>query len=152
LAAVWRLRTAGRTRAHAAQGGAVRQRRAAARAARGRPQPQREPRARHLGWTPLHSAAGEGEAACVELLLQHGAQIDAADSEGVTALHRAASGDHVACAKLLLAHGTRLDPPLLTAEEKRTPLHYAARAGATAVAVLLVQSGLNPHCRDAQGA
>ena len=116
----------------------------------------RNPNASHehgiSGWTPLHSAAGEGEAACVELLLQHGAHIDAADSEGVTALHRAASGDHVACAKLLLAHGTRIDPPLLTAKEKRTPLHYAARAGATAVAVLLVQSGLNPHCRDAQGA
>ena len=59
----------------------------------------------------------------------------------MTALHRAASGDHVACAKLLLAHGTRIDPPLLTAEEKRTPLHYAARAGYMDVVTLLVQRG-----------
>ena len=43
-----------------------------------------------LDWTPLHWSVYENEAACVELLLAHGAPVNAADSHGITALHVAA--------------------------------------------------------------
>lgn len=43
-----------------------------------------------MGWTPLHEAVSEDNVECISLLLEHGADIDAADSESCTCLHLAA--------------------------------------------------------------
>lgn len=115
----------------------------------------RNPNATHekgiSGWTALHSAAGEGEATCTALLLQHAAAVDATDATGMTALHRAATGAHLECARLLVGGGAVLEPPFLC-EERRTPLHWAAMAGATDVASLLMGAGALPTYRDMHGA
>jgi ankyrin repeat protein len=42
-------------------------------------------------WTPLHMAAQSGSVDCIELLLQHGANIEATTSDGSTPLHIAAA-------------------------------------------------------------
>lgn len=115
----------------------------------------KDPNATHehgiSGWTPLHSAAGEGEARCTELLLLHHATVDSTDATGVTPLHRAAGAAQVECCQLLLRAGARLEPPFLC-EERRTPLHWAALGGATDVAKLLLISGAVPTHRDMSGA
>jgi ankyrin repeat protein len=115
----------------------------------------KDPNATHehgiSGWTPLHSAAGEGEARCTELLLLHHAAVDSTDATGVTPLHRASGAAQVECCQLLLRAGARLEPPFLC-EERRTPLHWAALAGATGVAKLLLASGALPTHRDSSGA
>ena len=43
------------------------------------------------GWTPLHSAISAGHEDSSQLLLEHGAAVDAATSGGRTALHYAVS-------------------------------------------------------------
>ena len=140
----------------------------------------KDPNATHehgiSGWTPLHSAAGEGEVCafvtlplsrsfphtklmsflgeqvgCTELLLLHHAAVDATDATGVTALHRASGAAHVECCQLLIRAGARLEPPFVC-EERRTPLHWAALAGATDVARLLLASGAVPTYRDMSSA
>lgn len=44
----------------------------------------------NLGWTPLHLASYFGHKEAVELLLDHGADINAVNDFGDTALHKAA--------------------------------------------------------------
>lgn len=44
----------------------------------------------NLGWTPLHLASYFGHKEAVELLLDHGADIDAVNDFGDTPLHKAA--------------------------------------------------------------
>lgn len=60
------------------------------------------------GCNLLHIACQIGDLSLVELLLQHGAQVDAVDSLGRTALHHSVLHGKNPCAKLLL---TRYDPP-----------------------------------------
>ena len=50
----------------------------------------------------MHFAAFGGYDAVYELLLDHGAKVDAADGDGMTALHIATKGGQVAVCKLLL--------------------------------------------------
>jgi hypothetical protein len=60
------------------------------------------------GHTALAMAAARGGAAgsaCVRLLLDRGAVVDAADYEGDTALLEATRGGHVQCVRLLIAGG-----------------------------------------------
>ena len=46
------------------------------------------------GWTPLHQAAAHGRLDLVELLLDHGADVDATSDDGRTAQDLALAGDH----------------------------------------------------------
>src|SRR5688572_14927452 len=57
------------------------------------------------GWTALHHAAFEGHERMAGMLLGAGAQIDAADSDGVTPLMLAANMGKKDCARLLLERG-----------------------------------------------
>ncbi|PRW20575.1 E3 ubiquitin- ligase HUWE1 [Chlorella sorokiniana] len=59
------------------------------------------------GSQPLHLAAEGGSVGCIDLLVRHGAPIDAADSAGCTPLAGAVLGraPHAACALRLLEHG-----------------------------------------------
>lgn len=71
---------------------------------------QRGSRVDRSGWSPLHYAASGPDPATVELLLKHGAGIDARSPNGTTPLMMAARYGSSAAAELLLARGA--DPRL----------------------------------------
>jgi hypothetical protein len=75
-----------------------------------------------LRMTPLHKAARDGDTNEVELLLAHGADVNAKDNYGNTALHLAAANDHKDVAELLLAHGAEVNA---RDNQGVTPLHKA---------------------------
>ena len=59
----------------------------------------------HMGLTPLHWAAQQGDKCSTAVLLKFGADPNAADHNGLTALHRAASGGNKSCISQLLEAG-----------------------------------------------
>lgn len=78
---------------------------------------------------PLHDAAGRGDVAQVQRLLDQGGDVNAREDQwGVTPLHLAAT---VAVAQVLLAHGAAVSPK---SHGGLTPLHIAAVHGHVAQA------------------
>jgi hypothetical protein len=75
---------------------------------------------------PINSAAGSGASEIVALLLERGADVDAAQRGGYTALHSAAHNGNEELARVLLAAGA--DPTRAT-DDGRTPADLAAEAG-----------------------
>ena len=61
------------------------------------------------GETPLHIALSHIHDQVVTLLLQHGAEVNKANSNGDTPLHRAAIHGRVSVLKLLLQHGASVN-------------------------------------------
>lgn len=71
---------------------------------------QRAPSLPTASWnSPLHIAAQEGHGDIVRMLLEHNADCNEKDSDGVTPLAHAIRGGHEAAVRLLLLHGARLD-------------------------------------------
>ena len=90
----------------------------------------------------LSYAAGQGAAASVALLLDHGADPNARGSRGLTPLMMAAATDDTAkSAEVLLARHANVD---LRDEAGRTALDWALMRGETAVARVLRQAGAMP--------
>nr|XP_024395266.1 ADP-ribosylation factor GTPase-activating protein AGD3-like isoform X2 [Physcomitrium patens] len=81
------------------------------------------------GCNLLHIACQIGDLSLVELLLQHGAQIEATDSLGRTPLHHCVLKGKNLCAKLLLTRGSKPRAPDITG---KTPLEIAVEKGASA--------------------
>jgi ankyrin repeat protein len=71
----------------------------------------------------LVGAAGAGDTATVERLLELGIPVDTRDDDGATALHAAAFSGSAGTVRLLLAHGA--DPELRDANWNSTPLGWA---------------------------
>ena len=105
----------------------------------------------HKFRTPLHLAAAHGQKKCVEVLLEHGAHVNA-ESEGEwTPLHNACerSRDSLAIVKLLLDKGAVLDRKTRNGE---SPLHIAAAAGnLEVVRFFLTHKEVKRTTRDAFG-
>lgn len=113
------------------------------------------------GRTPLHQVAAyaytaEAAVAAVLALLEAGASVDAAVSDGCMPLHFVAqnsSGPAVAApVPLLVAHGAEVDARC--SERGYTPLHLAAGNRCPSVAstsALLAEPGAQVGCRDAHG-
>jgi ankyrin repeat protein len=102
--------------------------------------------------TPLlHHAATALAFDVIQLLLEHGVEINATDKGGETALHRAcdvrmADPDPVRkTLNLLLARGA--DPNARNWDQV-TPLHQAVRARNLAAAEVLLAKGADPNARD----
>jgi uncharacterized protein len=72
--------------------------------------------------TPLHSAAAGSHAAIVKLLLEAGADPNAAQDGGFTPLHSAAQNDDRVSAEALLAAGA---DPSLASDDGKTPAQLA---------------------------
>ena len=82
------------------------------------------------GYLALQWAALNNRVAAATLLLERGADVNAADGQGQTALHWAAVRGAVPVAELLLRSGARLE----RADSRGyTPAHVAAQYGHTAV-------------------
>jgi truncated hemoglobin YjbI len=105
------------------------------------------------GRTLLHGAAAAGCLPAVELLLDLGAAVGAADGSGRTPLFgvanecRGASGSAVA--RALLRRGAAADAR--DRVKRCTPLHAAARRGSVAVAAALLDGGADLEARDVAG-
>lgn len=90
--------------------------------------------------TPLYLAAASGHAHCVECLLQHQADPNAADVEGRTPLIAAAGAGRGSIVQRLLAAGAS---PIAVDQLRRTALHWAAHSGDLEAAQALVQAANN---------
>ena len=86
------------------------------------------------GNTPLHSACASGHCDLAAFLLDSGAEIDAAQENGMTPLHLAAGGHHAGLVQLLL---DRKAAPKAKDAEGRTPLAIAQRLERNELADLL---------------
>ena len=93
------------------------------------------------GSTPLHCATWKGHQGVVEVLLSHGADVNARNNNehwGTTPLHAAAHANQRAIAELLIAHGADIHATNLNG---RTPLAETEFHKARPVANLLKQHG-----------
>ncbi len=113
------------------------------------------------GATPLHAATQSGStrywdvisgphAEVLELLLRHGAPVDAVNDANETALHGAASHCHLEAVELLVRHGADVNA---RNKANATPLHVGAAAyrGAFDVIDLLIAQGADPNAVDDKG-
>ncbi|KAG0615040.1 hypothetical protein M758_5G009800 [Ceratodon purpureus] len=78
------------------------------------------------GCTLLHIACQIGDLTLVEVLLQHGAQVNCADTLGRTPLHHCVLSGNNSCAKLLLTRGAK---PGAVDIAGKTPLECAVEKG-----------------------
>lgn len=90
----------------------------------------------------------------LRLLLEFGADVNAADGGGHNPLYRAANGqgraeDGRAAIELLLPHGA--DVNQVTGVGGMTPLHMAARRGTSSIAEALLDAGADIEAKDKKG-
>jgi uncharacterized protein len=102
------------------------------------------------GFTALHFAAFFGHAGAVELLLDHGAEVDALGRGWMTgtALHSAVSRKRSGIARRLLEAGAN---PNARQSAGWTPLHSAANNGDLASLDLLLDAGADPSATNDEG-
>ncbi|MDE3007301.1 MAG: ankyrin repeat domain-containing protein, partial [Gemmatimonadota bacterium] len=91
---------------------------------------------------PVADAAMRGDIEAVRSLLRSGADVNAAQGDGMTALHWAARLGQRELAEVLVFAGARLDSG--TRIGRYTPLHIAAREGRREVVKVLLRAGADP--------
>jgi ankyrin repeat protein len=98
------------------------------------------------GMTALHRAAGEHfETAC--LLIAHGADIRAVDSDGRSVLYFASKHGHAPLVRFLLNHGLEAQEP----GQSNSALQQAAAGGHTETVRLLLAHGADAKALDSNG-
>ena len=102
------------------------------------------------GWTPLHLAAFYGRREAATVLLDHGADVAAASTNGMAnqLLHAAAAGRHLSLVELLLAHGA---DPNARQHGGWTPLQAAAQHGDAAMIRVLLAHGADVEALSDDG-
>lgn len=90
------------------------------------------------GRTPLFWAAARGHREVTELLLNHGARINAKDQSKLSALHIAITGVHKEVVALLLERSARIEGKDTYGD---TPLNRAIQVGAKDIVKLLLEHG-----------
>ncbi len=99
--------------------------------------------------SPVADAAMRRDRATVRLLLQKGADVNAAQGDGMTALHWAAAHGDVELARVLIYAGARVEAA--TRNGNYTPLHLASKAGSATVVKQLVEAGANVNATTTTG-
>jgi len=99
--------------------------------------------------SPVADAAMRGDATEVTTLLRAGADVNAAQGDGMTALHWAAELDDAGMTEVLLSAGA--NPGAVTRLGSYTALHVASRAGASGAARALLAGGADPEARTSTG-
>ena len=92
--------------------------------------------------SPVADAAMQGDLEAVRALLRGGADVNAAQGDGMTALHWAARLGESELVEVLLYAGAKLDAG--TRIGRYTPLHIAAREGRESVVRVLLDAGADP--------
>jgi ankyrin repeat protein len=112
-------------------------------------------------WSPLHFASYYGKFKDAQLLLNHGAKVDAVDNEGDTPLYKVSlhkvpyeeygseeTKGSISVAQLLLESGGDVDAQSKT---QLTPLHVASYNGRFRIAQLLLEYGAEVDAIDDTG-
>ncbi len=94
---------------------------------------------------PLLVAMHGGHVEVMQMLLDHGADVNAKVGRGSTLLHETGTPEMI---KLLLAHGAN---PSAADDEGITPLHLDAVMAWLEAAQLLLEAGADVNARDSQG-
>lgn len=100
------------------------------------------------GSTPLHTASEAGMMEIVELLVSHGAEVDAGDNENTTPLGVAAVGGHLNVIEFLISKGA---DPLAVDDNGHTALHWAAFNNHVDVAGILLDLGVDINAANSGG-
>ncbi|MBC7896750.1 MAG: ankyrin repeat domain-containing protein, partial [Cytophagaceae bacterium] len=98
---------------------------------------------------PVADAVMKRDTARVRLLIKQGADVNAAQGDGMTALHWAAALGDADLAKMLVFAGARVEAA--TRNGNYTPLHLAARSGRVAAVRALVDVGANVNAATTSG-
>ena len=96
------------------------------------------------------SAAQAKDAAAVKALLKAGADVNAAQGDGMTALHWAAANGDVPLVQMLLAAGANIRAT--TRLGGITPLHLASQGGHAQAVAALIAGGAEPNGATSTGA
>ena len=99
--------------------------------------------------TSIADAEMRGDTASVRALLKQGADVNAAQGDGMTALHWAADHGDVEQTRMLIYAGARLEAA--TRNGNYTPLHLAARSGKVSVIKALLDAGANVKAATTTG-
>ncbi|KAM8934260.1 inversin [Pelodytes ibericus] len=100
------------------------------------------------GGTALHAASLSGQISTVRILLENGAQVDAADVMKRTPLFRACEMGHRELIHTLIKGGAKVQ---LVDKDGRSPLHWAALGGNANVCQILIENNINANAQDYEG-
>ena len=95
--------------------------------------------------SPVADAAMRGDRDAVRTLLKQGADVSAAQGDGMTALHHAAERGDVAMVEMLVYAGANVGAT--TRIGQYTPLHIASQSGSAAVVRALLKAGATATAR-----
>ncbi|WP_420632484.1 ankyrin repeat domain-containing protein [Candidatus Palauibacter sp.] len=98
---------------------------------------------------PVAEAASRGDLESVRALLRDGADVNAAQGDGMTALHWAALRGEAEMVSVLVYAGANVAST--TRLGAYTPLHLASRDGRAEVAALLIDAGSDPNAATTTG-
>jgi ankyrin repeat protein len=104
----------------------------------------------HASESSVADAAKARDIAAVRALLKQGADVNAAQGDGMTALHWAATQGDPSLAQMLLSAGANVRAT--TRLGGLTALHMASQAGQAQVAAVLIASGADPNLATTTGA
>ena len=99
--------------------------------------------------SPVADAAMRGDVEAVRALLRQGADVNAAQGDGMTALHWAAEADRLEMVEILIYAGANLGG--VTRIGDYTPLHLASKAGHPRVVEVLLSAGADPDAKTSTG-
>jgi ankyrin repeat protein len=105
--------------------------------------------AQSTGRAAVADAAMAKDVVSVRALLKQGADVNAAQGDGMTALHWAASHGHLELAQMLIYAGANLRAS--TRINGYTPLFFAAREGSAGVVDALLKAGADARARSITG-
>lgn len=96
----------------------------------------------------LCSAAGQGKPDIAKILIQHGANVNSRDEEGITPLSQAAYSKTAETTKLLISKGANVNS---RGYLNQTPLITAAVYGVPDTIKELLKAGTDPKAKDRNG-